>query len=109
MKGYPDFYVQFSLDSDSELSKDPLLAILVGGKDKHPMKPKHVKIDPDFYGGRSLVEKERALHAKITTNPDILNILLSTRNAKIIQYKRGGDSFVCHGMMRIRDGIVKGV
>ncbi len=105
-KGYPDFYIQFSLDSDSDLSKDSALANIVGSKEKHPLKPKHVKIDPDFYGGRSSVEKELALQAKVNSNIDIRNLLLSTRSAKITRYKRGADSLVSHDIMQIRDSLL---
>lgn len=105
-KGFPDFYVLFSLDSESDLSKDAELARIVGSKDKHELKPKRATIDPDFYGGRSIVEKESALQAKIKGNPDILNILIATRDAKITQYKRGEFYVVREDLMRIRDETV---
>ena len=104
-KGYPDFYMQFSLDSDSTLSKDPILAKKVGSKEKHELKPKHVRIDPDFYSGRSLTERNLAVEAKFAGNPDMRNILKSTRNAKLVRVLRGGECKVCNDIMRIRNDL----
>ncbi len=106
-KGYPDFYMQFSLDSDSALSKDPVLAKRVGSKDKHELKPKHARIDPDFYNGRNITEKNLATEAKFASNPDMRNILLSTRNAKLVRIVRGGNFTLCNDIMRIRNSLTE--
>ena len=50
-KGTPEFYNQFSLDSGSELSKDPLLAKAGGKTGKFQgkrVRPKEIVIDSDF-------------------------------------------------------------
>ena len=104
-KGYPDFYMTFSLDSDSALSKDPILAKKVGSKEKHELKPKHVRIDPDFYSGRSVTERNLATEAKFASNPDMRNILKSTRNAKLVRVLRGGECAICTDIMRIRNDL----
>lgn len=106
-KGYPDFYMQFSLDSDSALSKDPVLAKKVGSKEKHELKPKHVRIDPDFYNGRNITERNLATEAKFASNPDMRNILSSTRNAKLIRVTRGGNCTICNDIMRIRNSLTE--
>ena len=57
----------FSLDSDSDISKDLDKAIEAGNK-KGKGRPKNISIDPDFYGldkdGRSVEERKLALMAK---------------------------------------------
>ena len=51
-KNNPDFYNQFSLDSGSELSKNPSMAKGAGGKTgkykNKQVRPKSVKADEDF-------------------------------------------------------------
>lgn len=101
-KGYPDFYKRFSLDIDSPLSKDPILAKLVGGKDPHELKPKGYAIDPDFYGGRYLEERDAAIKAKFEQNPHLLDILKSTGGATLTRFKRGEIPKQADFLMKLR-------
>ena len=49
-KETPEFYDQFSLDSGSKLSKDPVLAKAAGGKFQGKcVRPKEIVIDSDFF------------------------------------------------------------
>ena len=54
----PEFYLTFSLDSNSELSKNPVMAKGAGGKTGKSkgilILPKHIKVDEDFFEGFSL-------------------------------------------------------
>lgn len=89
-KGHPDnVYAQFSLNSGSDLSKDPYLARIVGSKEPHKLKTTGATIDPDFYGGRNLVERDLAIQAKFEQNPGLLKLLGDTRSAKLYHFRRG--------------------
>jgi predicted NAD-dependent protein-ADP-ribosyltransferase YbiA (DUF1768 family) len=94
----------FSIDSNSPFSKDPVLAKLVGGKNKHQLKPPHVKhVDKDFYGERSVKEKYNGLVAKFEQNLDLADMLLSTRPATLMQFVRGKKPEIRYDLMRVRD------
>lgn len=106
MNSYPDFAAMFSMEGNPKLSKDPVLAKLVGGKNKHELKPPHVKhIDKDFYGERSVREKYNGLVAKFEQNLDISSLLLATRPAILMQFNRGKPPDVRYDLMRVRDYI----
>ena len=93
-KGFPDFSLLFSLDSDSEISKDVSFAKSAGGKTgKHKekgketvLRPKEVVIDNDFYGQRNKLERETGVRAKFTQNEDLKQLLLATKDAKLSHY-----------------------
>jgi predicted NAD-dependent protein-ADP-ribosyltransferase YbiA (DUF1768 family) len=90
-KGFPDFYLLFSLDSDSEISKDPSLAKIAGEggkKNNKTLRPKEVKIDADYHLGRFEEERERAVSAKFNQNEDLKQMLLLTKNALLIEFIR---------------------
>jgi hypothetical protein len=93
-KENPKHYLQFSLDSDSDLSKS--VAFKDKDKDKDP-----VQIDAD-YGAREEKELEDAQYAKYSQNSYLTNMLLNTRNAKLVQFRRGKPPVVCDELMRVR-------
>ena len=104
INSYPEFAMLFSIDSNSPFSKDPALAKLVGGKNKHQLKPPHVKhVDKDFYGERSVKEKYNGLVAKFEQNLDLADMLLSTRPATLMQFVRGKKPEIRYDLMRVRD------
>jgi predicted NAD-dependent protein-ADP-ribosyltransferase YbiA (DUF1768 family) len=103
----PDFAKLFSLDSDSEISKDVSLAREAGSKPSTKLRPSNVKIDPDFYGGRNIVEREKALYAKFTQNLDLKNVLLATKNAKLMKYISKSPPEIDVVLMRVRNKIQK--
>ena len=96
-KGYPDIYLQFSLDSDSELSKDVkkamshkgLLAVATA-VDKKTKAPKAPKVDLDYHLGRDIEEREMALRAKFLQNEEMRVLLKNTKRALLLnKVKRG--------------------
>ena len=90
-KGFPDFYLLFSLDSDSEISKDPSLAKIAGEggkKNNKTFRPKEVKIDADYHLGRFEEEREKAIFAKFSQNEDLKQMLLMTNNALLLEFIR---------------------
>lgn len=90
-KMHPEFYKTFSLDQGSEeISKDVEMARVAGSKTgakgKTQVRPANIKIDPDFYGGRYVEEREKALYCKFTQNADLKKILLLTQRSKLVKY-----------------------
>ena len=106
-KGYPDFYLQFSLDSESELSKDPTMAKTAGGKKSNTIRSKDVKLDPDFYGERNLEVRNSALLAKFTQNLDMKELLALTYPAKLLNFIRGSPPEVDEQLMKIRQDLLE--
>ena len=105
-----EFYLKFSLDSRSELSSDPVLAKAAGSKSgklkngsSAVIRPSRITIDPDFFNhGRSEREMENAMFAKFSQNKGLKDMLLATRNAKLVHYQRGARPDVYQHLMRVR-------
>ena len=97
-KENPKHYLNFSLDSDSDLSKS---VALVQDKDKDKDKHNDVQTDADF-GTREEKEREDAQYAKYSQNSYLTDMLLNTRNAKLVQFRRGKPPIVCNELMRVR-------
>jgi predicted NAD-dependent protein-ADP-ribosyltransferase YbiA (DUF1768 family) len=106
-----EFYLKFSLDSRSEISAGPVLAKAAGsksGKLNHStvIRPSRITIDPDFFNhGRSEREMENAMFAKFSQNKNLKDLLLATRNAKLVHYQRGARPEVYQHLMRVRHKI----
>ena len=108
-KNNPGFYNKFSLDSGSELSESPLMAKGAGGKTGKSrgkqIRPKNVVLDEDFFGGRGEIEMENAMRAKFTQNPDLMELLRSTKKAKLQHFTRGNPPIVFYDLMRVRQNL----
>ena len=112
-KGFPDFYLKFSLDSDSEISKDINLARIAGGKtgknNANILRDKKIVIDPDFYeigvNPRHREERASALEAKFTQNLDLQQVLRETKRAKLTHFARGREPETDMLLMKIREEI----
>ena len=112
-KGYPDIYATFSLDSETDISKDVALAKQAAKKSnklKSKQKvPDHVKIDADFFevgvSPRYIEERKRGLVAKFSQNMDLKKILMETKNAKLVQFHRGDTPKIDDLLMKVRVAI----
>lgn len=111
--GFPDFAQLFSTESNSDISKDVVLARAAGGKTgkiKDPKKdgkevvlrPKTVVMDPDFYPVRCRQERVRALTAKFEQHPELRQILLDTQRAKLTHYVAKHPSETDVELMQVR-------
>jgi hypothetical protein len=109
-KGFPDFYLKFSSDSGSEISKDLAVAkaaVSKSGKWKdRVLREKHIHSDQDFYdvgkATRSRLERETALRAKFTQNLDLKQVLFETKMAKLVHFVRGSEPEVDDTLMKLR-------
>eukprot|EP00112_Aurelia_sp_Birch-Aquarium-sp1_P010728 Seg2284.6 transcript_id=Seg2284.6/GoldUCD/mRNA.D3Y31 product="N-glycosidase YbiA" protein_id=Seg2284.6/GoldUCD/D3Y31 len=106
-KRNPKFYYQFTVESDSEISKNPAIAKGAGGKTGkfkgQQIRPKNVVMDHDFFSyGRNEEVMERAQMAKYIQNEKARQVLLATNDAKLQHFVRGHDSVVFYNTMRVR-------
>ena len=106
----PEFYTSFSMESGTELSKNPEMAKAAAGttgKYKGTLvRPVEVKIDAEFYGKRKEKENNDALYAKFSQNEELKRLLLGTKNAKLLQYKVGKEPVIREDLMLIRDKLL---
>jgi len=107
-RGNPKFYLEFSVDSGSALSKDPEMAIGAGGKSgkyaKELIRPENVKIDKDFIGAN---EMESGQYAKFSQNSELKELLLATKNAKLQHFSRGSPPELFETLMRVRQRLMQ--
>ena len=110
-KNNEDFYLSFSLDSGTDLSKNSELAKASGsnsGKLKGKLiRPSNVTMDNDFYGKRKEVVLNDALYAKFSQNEDLKKVLLETKRAKLEHYKKSKEPELMESLMMFRDKLKK--
>jgi hypothetical protein len=113
-KGHPDFYLQFSLDSGTDISKDIVIARAAGSKSgklkDRILRPKNVKFDADFIEAdlimRNVEERNSALEAKFTQNADLKKLLAETKKAKLVHFIRSEQPIVDDALMKLRGKIL---
>lgn len=109
IKNNKDFYDKFSLDSNSELSKNSELAISNGTNDgfynDKLVRDKKINIDRDFYDGRNKTVLLKALDAKFRQNEQLKKTLLETKNAKLLKYFNKKSPIIYYELMEVRSNI----
>lgn len=104
---HPEFYLSFSVESGTELSKDPEMAKSAAsktGKYKGELiRPVEVSIDPEFYGKRDKKELFDAQFAKFSQNEDLKRLLIETKNAKLMHCKKCKEPELAEDLMMIRE------
>jgi predicted NAD-dependent protein-ADP-ribosyltransferase YbiA (DUF1768 family) len=105
----PEFYLSFSVESGTDLSKNPDMAKAAAsssGKYKGTLlRPAEVSIDPTFYGKRKEKELFDAICAKFTQIDKMKNVLMGTRNAKLLHYVKAKEPELAENLLQIRDKI----
>jgi predicted NAD-dependent protein-ADP-ribosyltransferase YbiA (DUF1768 family) len=114
-----DFYLNFSLDSSTEMSKDVEMAKAAGslsGKYKGELlRPKQIQVDPNFLEKHSKNELYSALYAKFSQNEqhdvetNLKNLLLATKDAKLTHHLSGKAAEICDELMFVREKIKNSV
>jgi predicted NAD-dependent protein-ADP-ribosyltransferase YbiA (DUF1768 family) len=103
----PEFYLSFSTESGTELSKDIEIAKAAAsksGKNKGVLiRPKEVIIDPEFYGKKAKRVLFDAQFAKFSQNEDLKQMLIETKNAKLMHCKKCKEPELAEDLMMIRD------
>ena len=112
----PEFAKKFTLESNSEFSKDPKMAKAAGGetgvyrykKDGSTktviLRKKTITMD---HGFDSAMHMKRVLEAKFTGNKAMRDILLGTKNARLVHYVTRGENEVWNDLMDIRSKLKK--
>lgn len=84
---YKNFYLGFTLDSNSEYCKDPVKALRVGGKrgtlNNKAFRPKDIVMDPNFEEIKASVMKD-GQRAKYNQDTLSKKVLLATKSAKLV-------------------------
>ena len=103
-KTHPEFYVQFTLDSGSELGQNVDMARAAGAGKKHDgkqVRPKGVAVDDDWGDERESEALGKALAAKFQ-DAELADVLKATKDAKLMFYRKGKPARIEVEMMRIR-------
>jgi len=105
----PEFYLSFSAESGTDLSKNPDMAKAAAsssGKYKGTLlRPTEVSIDPTFYGKRKEKELFDAICAKFTQIEELKQVLMATKNAKLMHYLKGKEPELAEQLITVRDKI----
>jgi predicted NAD-dependent protein-ADP-ribosyltransferase YbiA (DUF1768 family) len=109
-KGFPDFYLKFTVESGTDISKDLEIARIAAsksGKTKdRVVRESKIVPDPDFFtlGTNPIfeVERKKALLAKFSGNLELKNMLLETKTAKLVHFVRSKGHIADTLLMQVR-------
>ena len=67
------------------------------------IRPVEVSIDASFYGKRKEKELYDAQYAKFSQNSELKQMLLETKKAKLLHYRKGKEPELAENLMMIRE------
>jgi len=108
-----EFYLSFSLESGTPLSKNAEMAKDAGSKKginketKELIRPVEVSIDPEFDDNVGEKALKDALYAKFSQNEDLRDALLATKNAKLVHCKKCKEPKLAEELIFVRDKLKK--
>ena len=98
------------MESSSDISKEPELAKAAGGKTgkkgSQQIRDKKIMMDREF-DKQSRMVMEKAMYAKFTQHEDLKNLLLATRDAKLVHFVRASPPQTFEHLMNVRKMIAK--
>jgi predicted NAD-dependent protein-ADP-ribosyltransferase YbiA (DUF1768 family) len=104
-----DFYLSFTLESGTDLSKNVEHAKGAGSKTgkfkKELIRPKEVEVDEDYTEDKVSKNLQKALKAKFEQNKDLKELLLATKKAKLVHSEKSKDPIMAEELMIVRDGL----
>jgi len=104
---HPKFYISFTADSKTKLSKDVSMATIAGSSKAPPnIRPTSVVIDPKYSSNQEDTARSTAINAKFTQIPHFTKLLLATKNAILYQYNPGKKPEVATNLILIRKNLV---
>jgi hypothetical protein len=107
----PDFYLSFSRDSGTEIGKNPFIAKAAcsdnGMYKGRLLRPVEVEVDPDYNSKREENEKMKARMAKFSQCDEMKKLLLATKNAKLVSFRKGKKPVLLNDLMLIREKLSK--
>ena len=110
-KSSPDFYLSFTAESGTKLSKNPEMAraaASTSGKMKGELvRHKEITMDSDLSGKQKEKSLRDGLEAKFSQNEEMKYLLKETKNAKLMQFKKSKDPELAEALMFIRDKLNK--
>lgn len=95
------FYYSFSVESNSPLSMNPELVTDAGAVHSMRRNPS-IHIDPDFDNNIGKAVFAKAEQAKFTQHADLRHVLLQTKNAMLMLYRKGKAPRCMTSLMRLR-------
>jgi predicted NAD-dependent protein-ADP-ribosyltransferase YbiA (DUF1768 family) len=95
----PDYYYLFSLNSESDICQEPVLAKGAGGKTGKikgkQYRSKNITVDSGYFEEkRDYYEMCRAQEAKFTQNPELMKMLKLTGSAELFHYMGRGQGYI---------------
>jgi predicted NAD-dependent protein-ADP-ribosyltransferase YbiA (DUF1768 family) len=108
-ENYPAFFNKFSLDSNTEMSKDPEMAKCAGTNgiyNGRVLRPENIVMDSSYPEIKSNILYNAQL-AKINQHPDLKDLLLNTKDAMLVHYKKKREPVILIELMKIRNSLNK--
>ena len=105
-----EFYLDFSLDSKSDLRLNPEMAKAAGNVNGiykgELIRPKSITIDTTFTTPVAEATIERALYAKFTQNEEAKNALSETKQATLMVYVPKQPPMIFYNLMKLRNTLL---